>query len=116
MIKNEGQQEVKSEPKTGIKRERDDDDTDEDDVQITMSRSVRFKSAGSKDETIKLESAREDESRVAKKSTNSKHEVERNNTIKSEGDVESRRPSNRSKPTIRPQPGSAETIDLCGDD
>lgn len=54
---------MKSEPKTSIKRERDDDDADEDDFQIIFSRSIRFKPTASKVETIKLESDTEDESR-----------------------------------------------------
>lgn len=58
-IKNEAQG-VKLEPKTGIKRGRDDN-ADEDDIQITMSRSVRFKPAASQSETIKLDSDTEDE-------------------------------------------------------
>lgn len=58
-IKNEAQI-VKSESKTGIKREREDD-TDEDDFQIIMSRSVRLKPAASQSEPIKLDSDTEDE-------------------------------------------------------
>lgn len=55
---------MKSEPKTSIKRERDDDDdADEDDFQIIFSRSTRFKQTASKVETIKLESDTEDDSR-----------------------------------------------------
>ena len=54
---------MKSEPKTSIKRERDDDDADEDDFQIIFSRPIRFKPTASKVETIKLESDTEDESR-----------------------------------------------------
>lgn len=75
MVKTE-RQEFKSEPKTGIKRERDDGDADEDDFQITMSRSVRFKPAASKIETINLESDTEDEWRLSIKSTKLKHQIE----------------------------------------